>query len=408
VGVAFMPVFFKLTPVWWLSETVLIAALAALALLAYLTAWNVVSRQRTGGGVRENWVKSVADQIMDLLPRRRAGFNSAAAAQFWFEWRRSGLLLPAVVAAMLLVVIGPISWHLRDEAMVVLWILPQTLAMPVVLAAAMSKGFSKPDFWSTNLALPSFIATRPMATGELVLAKLKAAALSAAVTWALVFTFLCLWLNLWAKMDQLSMIRIGFWMVYGHSVYPQYAMVALILASCMLLTWKFLVNGLCVGLSGNRKLFVGSAVAYCVAAIIGISAFAWLLNHDQQFMAWVHYDPNKLLSVFEWVVAMAIIAKFWLAAFSWRRISWRRTWQYLLLWVGATLLLITVAKLLWANGCLTLSLMSVLDFLPLDPLRLECFLILIGLLTVPFARLGFAPAALTRNRHGDFITKDGP
>ena len=104
------------------------------------------------------------------------------------------------------------------------------LAMPVVLAAAMSKGFSKPDFWSANLALPSFIATRPMATGELVVAKLKAAALSAALTWALVFAFLCLWLPLWAKVDQLSMLRIGFWMVYGHSVYPQYAIAALILA----------------------------------------------------------------------------------------------------------------------------------------------------------------------------------
>ena len=77
------------------------------------------------------------------------------------------------------------------------------------------------------------------------------------------------------------MLRIGFWMVYGHSVYPQYAIAALILAACMLLTWKFLVNGLCVGLSGNRKLYIGSAVAYCLAALFGIIAFAWLLNHDQ-------------------------------------------------------------------------------------------------------------------------------
>jgi hypothetical protein len=408
VGVAFMPFFSQLTPKWWLSENVLIAELAALALLAYLIAWNVVALQRTGGGVRENWLKKRADQILDLLPRRRSPFGSAAAAQFWLEWRRSGLLLPGVVAAVLLLVVGPLSWHLRDETAIVLWILPQTLAMPVVLAAAMSKGFSKPDFWSTDLAVPSFVATRPMATGGLVVAKLKAAALSAALTWTLVFVFLWLWLNLWAKVDQLSMIRIGFWMVYGHSVYPQYAIAALILATCILLTWKFLVNGFCVGLSGNRTLFIGSPVAYCVAAIIGITAFAWLLNHDQQFKAWVRHDPNELLFVFERMIAAAIVAKFWLAAFSWRRISWRRTWQYLLLWAGATLLLITLAKLLWANGCLTLSLMSVLDFLPLDPYRLECFLILAGLLTVPFARLGFAPSSLAANRHGKFIGKDVP
>jgi hypothetical protein len=358
--------------------------------------------------VRENWLRKRADQIQDLLPRRRSAFASAAAAQFWFEWRRSGLLLPGLVAAILLLVVGPLSWHLRDEAAIVLWILPQTLAMPVFLAAAMSKGFSKPDFWNANLALPSFVATGPMATGDLVVAKLKTAALSAAVTWALVLAFLCLWLNLWAKVDQLSMIRIGFWMVYGHSVYPQYAIAALLLGACMLLTWKFLVNGFCIGLSGNRKLFVGSAVAYCLVAIIGISAFAWLLNHDRQFMAWVRHDPNELLRVFEWIVVVAILAKFWLAAFSWRRISWRRTWRYLLLWLGTTLLLTFLARLLWANGCLTLTLMSVLDFLPLDPYRLECFLILISLLTVPLARLGFAPSALAGNRQGDFIAKDLP
>jgi hypothetical protein len=77
-----------------------------------------------------------------------------------------------------------------------------------------------------------------------------------------------------------------------------------------------------------------------------------------------------------------------------------------MLWAGATLMLVILAKLIWADGCLTLSLMSVLDFLPLDPYRLEYFLILVGLLTVPFARLGFAPSALARNRHGEFIAKD--
>lgn len=406
VGVAFMPFFFQFTPRWWLSERILSVGLGLLSLLAYLTAWNAVFRQRTGGGVRLNWFKKQAELVVDLFPRRRSAFASAAAAQFWYEWRRSGLLLPGTVAAVLVLVIAPLSWHLRNEAGIVLWVLPQTLAMPVVLAAAMSKGFSKPDLWAANLALPSFIAIQPISTGELVVAKLKAAALSVAVTWALMFAFFCLWLTLWAKVDQLSMLRIGFWMVYGHSVYPQYAIAALILAAGMLLTWRFLVGGLCVGLSGSRRLYVGSALAYCLAALLGVMGLAWLLNHDQGFMAWVRRDPNELLSVFEWLAAAAIIAKAWLAAFSWRAISSRSTWRYLMVWAGASLLLITLAKLLWAHGCLTLSLMSALDFLPLDPYRLQCFLILLGLLTVPLARLGLAPSALARNRHGHFVTRD--
>jgi len=406
VGIAFVPFLPKLPSDWWLSEGVWISVLVLLAVLAYLIAWNAVSRQRTGGGVRQNWLKKQAELILDFLPRRRSEFRSAASAQLWFEWRRSGFLLPGAVGAMLVLVVGPLSWHLRNETSIVLWILPQILAMPVVLAAAMSKGVSKPDFWSSTLALPSFIAARPIATGELVVVKLKAAALSAALTWSLVFAFLFLWLNFWAKVDQLSMLRIGYWMVYGHSVYPQYAMAALILATCMVLTWKFLVNGLCVGLSGNRNLFIGSAAGYCLLGILGIIGLTWLLDHDRIFMAWVRRAPDQLLGAFELAIAVAVIGKLWLAVFSWRWISRRRTWRYLVLWLVATLVLITLAKLLWAHGCLTLSLMSLLDMLPLDPYRLEYFLILIALLTIPLARLGLAPSALRRNRHGQFVAKD--
>ena len=53
LGVACVPFLPKLPSDWWLSEPMLIGALAALAMLAYLIAWNAVSRQRTGGGGHE-------------------------------------------------------------------------------------------------------------------------------------------------------------------------------------------------------------------------------------------------------------------------------------------------------------------------------------------------------------------
>jgi hypothetical protein len=292
---------------------------------------------------------------------------------------------------------------MRDEETIVLWILPQILAMPVVLSAALGKGFSKPDFWSRSLAISSFLAARPLETGEMVVAKMKAAALSAVMTWMLIIAFLCLWLPLWAKLDQLSMLRIGFWMVEGHSVFPQYVVAGLIIVAGILLTWKFLVNGLCIGLSGNRRLYIGSVAVYSLVASVGIAGFVVLLEHDQKFMAWVRYDPNGLLSILEWIVTISVICKFWLAAFSWRRISRARTVQYLLQWIGATSLLWILAKLVWADGCLTLSLMSFLDLLPLDVYRLKHFLILLAFVTIPIARLGFAPSALARNRHGAWV-----
>ena len=95
------------------------------------------------------------------------------------------------------------------------------------------------------------IGVRPLATNELVAIKLKVAARSAAIAWLIVLVFLALWLPLWANLDGLAMIRVGFWMAYGHSVHPQYAIAALIVLGGMLLTWKFLVGGLWIGLSGT-------------------------------------------------------------------------------------------------------------------------------------------------------------
>src|SRR5437899_12726441 len=53
-----------------------------------------------------------------------------------------------------------------------------TLIMPMILALPIGKAFSKPDFWSTDLALPGVIAVRPMTSVEIVATKMKVAALS--------------------------------------------------------------------------------------------------------------------------------------------------------------------------------------------------------------------------------------
>src|SRR5213080_32131 len=99
----------------WLSERVLIVPVVGFALIAFLTSWMYVARQRSGGGWRRHWPKALIERIADDLPRGTRPFSSSAAAQFWFEWRRSGSLLPLCAGALLLVVIGPLSWHMRND-----------------------------------------------------------------------------------------------------------------------------------------------------------------------------------------------------------------------------------------------------------------------------------------------------
>jgi hypothetical protein len=269
----------------------------------------------------------------------------------------------------------------------------------MILAFPMGKGFSKADFWSKDLGFPAFVAIRPLATGEMVVIKMKVAALSAAISWLLVLVFLSIWLPLWADLAPLMSIRIGFWMAHGHSLWAEYAISALFLAASAFVTWKLLVGGLWVGLSGNRKIFITSAVVYCLVPLLGFVGLTILLNHDRQVRAWATEDPDRVLSICEWIAALAVIAKFWLAAFSWRSIAPARVRAYLLLWACATLLLVTLAILLWGHGLLILQLMSLMDFLPVDVFRFRNLLVLLALLVIPFARLGYAPSALARNRH---------
>lgn len=399
VGVAFLPFFAQDASPPWFSESILVGLLSGLALGAFVAAWVSVSRQRYGGGQRRNWLKSLVERVTDALPRRKRSFPSPAAAQFWYDWRRAGVLLPFCVGALLVLVIAPLSWFLRNENGNAVWILAWTLATPMILAFSLGKGFSKPDFWSGDLSLPTFVAIRPLATGELIVTKMKVAALSAGVSWLLVLAFLSLWLPLWANLAPLMMVRVGFWMAYGHSMWAEYAISALFIASSMFVTWRLLVGGLWVGLSGSRKFFLTSAVVYCLLPLLVFVGSSILLNHDRAIRAWATEDPDRVLSICEWIAAVAVIAKFWLAAFSWRSIAPARVRAYLLLWTCATLVLITLAILLWAHGLLSLSLMALMDFLPVDVTRLRNLLVLLALLVIPFARLGCAPSALAGNRH---------
>jgi hypothetical protein len=399
VGVAFLP-FFAQDVSWpWFSERILIALLSGLAVVAVAAAWVCIARQRCGGGQRRNWLKYFLERIADALPRRNKSFCSPLEAQLWYEWRRAGMLLPSCIGALLILVIAPLSWLLRNEAGSAVWILMWTLAMPIILAFPLGKGFSKADFWSKDLTVPAFIATRPLATGDMIVIKMKVAALSAGISWLLVVAFLSIWLPLWANLAPLTMIRIGFWMAYGHSMWAQYAISALLVAASAFATWKLLVGGMCVGLSGSRKMFITSTAVYCLVPLLGFVGLTVLLNHDQEIRAWVTQDPNRVLSICVWLAALAVIAKFWLAAFSWRRIAPARVRAYLLLWTGATLMLITLVILLWAHGLLSLQLMALMDSLPVDVYRLRNLMVLLAMLLIPFARLGFAPVALARNRH---------
>jgi hypothetical protein len=383
-GVGLLPSWPPSPPSQWRSEAAVGTVVAALAVVVFLLAWRHIIRLRCGGGGRgiprlEPLIASAAG----VWAQNRAPFRSPTAAQFWFEWRCSGLVLPLLIGGLLVVVVGPFSWFAQDDAGGTLRLLIGTLTAPIILAIPVGMAFARPMFWSEDLSIPAFVAIRPLTEEQIVAIKLKTAAASAALSWLLVVSFVVVWLSLWANGDAVSQLTIQWWVFHEDSALSVYGTVALILIAGVVLTWRFLVSRLCSGLSGSRPLFIASVMSAVLMAAAGM-VFA-----VDRLPGWVLDDPARLAGVV-WLMSFAVAAKCWLADYSWRRASAGHLRQYLLVWSAATTCLLMLTMLQWG---------AARSFVPLDMPLFQAFTILVALLVVPLGRIGLASSCLARNRH---------
>ena len=364
----------------WRSEVFLAALVAGLAVVAFMLAWTYVAGSRAGGGRSTFRLESLIDWASDLQPSRRRPFATAAGAHFWYEWRASGTVLPALVAGVVILILAPVSWLASGDARYTVWILIGALATPIVLALPVGVAFSKPVFWSEDMAVPAFVAVRPMSSLDLVAIKVKVASASAALSWVIVLVFLAMWLPWWANLDAVS--RLGARLFAGHSAGTVYSLAVLVPIGGVFLTWRSLLSHLWSGLSGMRPLFLASAFSL-VALATGVPLDAGRL------IVWLLRDPSRF-GLFVWVAVLVIAAKCALAAYAWRGVSRRYLRGYVVAWLVGTASLLSLG--------LALSEL-VRMYLSLDVDRLRTAVILLAVLAVPLARVGFAPSSLARNRH---------
>jgi hypothetical protein len=195
-----------------------------------------------------------------------------------------------------------------------------------------------------------------------------------AISWLLVVLFLSVWIPVWANNANLKELwDLGRVLYSGFS---RYMILVLLLGALMILSWRGMIGGLWVGLSGSVKLFVGVAILYVAMLSIAVWGTVFWANH---------FDWKRLehyVTWTSWALVSAALLKTWLAVYSWRKIGARRTWQYAALWMGGT------------ACCVALAMLACPDVFWLKHLA-----ILAALLPVPLARLGLAPLMLARNRH---------
>ncbi len=291
-------------------------------------------------------------------------FASPAQAQLWFEWRRFARGLCLITAALAVL---PVLLHL----------LLRIAAGLGPLSEGTMLGFAGflvfvpplvPFFVMVNPARldAPFPLMRPLTNGQIMMATLKAAAVSAIVAWLIVL----------ATFAVLPLLGDFHTVAKSVSIRPQY--LTLIVPGLILLTWRLTAVNLGFVWSGHRHLasLPVLLMVYLWAAAIALS----FLSRDVTF--W-----NPFYRLVPGLLASLIVVKFLLASLAFRLALRRRLLApsavagYLAVWtLLAATLLIPAAILLRGTPWILRSLLGIV-------------------LLIPLARIGFCPIALNWKRH---------
>jgi hypothetical protein len=380
VGIGFLPVLAITNP--WASEARLSAILGMMVAVTYGVALVTVGMQRRGSGLGWTWPRALVETVVSAIPHRRPALQSADAALFWIEWRRTGLVLPAAVLLATGLVLGSVILFTDRGPKTTMWAESWLAVLPLVLAVPIGMGFGKPDFWSLDLTLSPFVAARPVSGGQLLAAKMKAAACSTLIAWSVMFLVapLCIYLNCdtehWRDLWRMSGLI--------YSPFSQWALVILGLVMAILLTWSLMIGNVWLGYSG-RPVFYYSFVVLGITALMAVLiVYAWWLQEPRDWAdTWV-----RSLPWLPWVLATVVIAKVCLAvrcSDQLRRrglISSRSIATYMFIWLAAT-------------ACLVLR--AALASYGIESFR--NILILIALCVIPAARIALTPLMIAWNRH---------
>jgi hypothetical protein len=354
------------------GESTMLLLLAPFVPLAYIAASSAVRRARQGDvpdwGVTPAFSRSAA----------LGDFRSPARAQLWLEWRQFGRSLPLLVAIVLPVGLS-LLFLFHETPVIVIEIVVASLLLPSFLAifVAATAGKSSANA-SESYGITSFIATRPVEDRALVVAKWKAALLSTLAAWTIVAIAIPVALT-WSNATEpiLNIVR----NVDAALGRPRAIILGLlILAGLVVSTWKQLVQGLYIAMSGRDWAVKGIVFATLALVTLGFLGLGWLLDS--------RYRMAVALNSIPWLMAALVALKLLLAA----RVMQR----------GAARGLFTRAQLIFGAMAWDVCVLAVYGVLALilpDILVRRYFLLLMAMLVVPLVRLAAAPLAVAGNRH---------
>jgi hypothetical protein len=361
------------------SERLMIAFLAPQLPLAYLAARYAVSRARRGDVPDWRGMFTRLGQITDVLPRRQDHFSSPAHAQTWFEWRRHGRSLPALVGMVLPFELALLFIDGNQTLAFVVTTLIGVLFTPIVMAGFVAATVSRSNpYVRDSYGVPPFMATRPVTSAALIAAKLKMAIWSTLAAWLVVSVAV-----------PLALILSGAWPVVIERASrgieavgtPRAIVIAILGFSGLLVsTWNQLVQSLYIGLTGREWLIKSSLFLTLSFLVVIGPLIEWIHdNRDVQAALW---------DAWPWIPFVLVGLKMSAAAWIATRLCRSRLLSDRALVTGAACWLVAV-----------LALYGVLVWFASTPFIPRYLLASIAILAIPLARLAAAPLALAWNRH---------
>jgi len=356
--------------------------LAALLVSVLPAAWLGLKFMRQGRWEGPSQMARLWSRL--CLPRARAvgqRFGSAFGAQFWLEWRRQGLVLPSVWGGIALVVFPVLLTGFKwvgvgtppPEAILII-----LLVLPLVLSLEWGFALAKFDLFHPMGELPVYIAVRPMTNGGLVMAKLAMALAASAVTWLLTLAAAGLCLAIVGTGTLFS--SAGLVTPFGPVAYLTGCVPVLLLL--LIWTWKNLVAGIGVGLTG-RPWIIRLFPVWRATLLLGlfglVVAARTYVNFRETLLHWLTGILIMFLAV---KMAVAIAAFVWgmrRNAIAARAIGWI---------VGGWLVCGLFAAGYADHVCRAINRPDLWIWIALG-----------GFLILPLADLAIAPLALAWNHH---------
>ena len=340
-----------------------VICLSVILPVAYLCARLGISQQRHGQWRFLAAARARVDQISGSVLRRKRPFAAAVQAQLWMEARRNAVapLISLGIGAGL-VWAGFVRFGSQDRLGFIAIALFNTFTIFLTLWAFTSGLLLARDAVSRSLALSSFIATRPISTGELAFAKVKLAGLLTLAGWLVYGVGVFVWFSLcWQPGQSVTQRDAGLIPVMGFVALP--------------LAWH-LVGALSFWLAGRIESAAWAGLLLLGSYIALGNVFAFL---DKHF---------GLLVALPWVFATVFGAKILLAVWAFREASRQRLLApraiaiYVLFWLVGAAIFVAVASALCQGTIFPQPLVA-----------------LTAALLLPLARVGLAPLALARARH---------